>query len=100
MPNSASWIGADHEDHHEHRAEDRVEAGEDVGPDDLAIVRLVRSPVSLVCPRATRSCTSAAVRPVGAVVTSTDVDASAVTVGQESTRTSAISPVSSSSSTR
>ncbi len=30
-------------------------------------VRLVRSPVSLVCPRATRSCTSAEVRPVGAV---------------------------------
>ena len=26
----------DDQDHHEHRAEDRVEAGEDVGPDDLA----------------------------------------------------------------
>ncbi len=35
MPNSPSAGRAEHEDQHEHRAEDRVEAGEDVGPDDL-----------------------------------------------------------------
>src|SRR5258705_4019642 len=34
------------------------------------IVRLVRSPVSFTAPRATRSCTSAAVRPAGGVVNS------------------------------
>ena len=51
---------------HEHRAEDRVEPGEDVGPDDLAeacgwCARRCR----WSAPRATRSCTSAAVSPVG-----------------------------------
>ena len=35
MPNSASWHRPDDEDHDEQRPEDRVEPGEDVGPDDL-----------------------------------------------------------------
>ena len=36
MPNVRVLDRPDHHDHGEHRAEDRVEAREDVGPDDLA----------------------------------------------------------------
>ncbi len=72
------------------------------------IVRLVRVPASLVTPRATRSWTSTAVNPAAAVlpatasawrarVTRSDAKSGP---GQESTRTRAISPVASSSSTR
>ena len=69
-------------------------------------VRLVRSPVSLVCPRATRSCTSAAVE---ALVAGARIDGAGVGAidrrhdGPPATcrrGTRAISPVASSSSTR
>ena len=37
IPNVASWIWPTDEDHHEHRAEDRVEPREHVGADDLGV---------------------------------------------------------------
>ena len=55
---------ADHHDHRERAPRMALNRVNTLARTISPRVRLVRSPVSLVCPRATRSCTSAAVRPV------------------------------------